>query len=157
MWGKRLSQNRSTCCGRSSSSATSLIVRNAWGALFKAASWASRAVRLAVSIAARTHVDALLENRRRLEHHNPSRRDWHLCPGFGIAADTLPLLAHHEGAERRKLHGFAALEAVGDLLEHQFDERSRFGSRQTDLLINGLAKIRARNGLFGHRQPRCTK
>jgi len=40
---------------------------------------------------------------------------------------------------------------------HQFDEFGGFGSRQTDLLINGLAQISARNGLLGHRQPRYTK
>src|SRR6266446_1604789 len=154
MWGKRLSQNRSSCCGRSSSSATSLMVRNASGALFKAASffrvlWAER---LIAGAAVRTRVDALLENRRRLEHHNPSRRDWHFRSGLRIAPDALALLAHHERAERGKLHALPALEAIGDLPEHQLDERSRFGSRQTDLLINGLAQISARNGLLGHRR-----
>ena len=46
-------------------------------------------------------VDPLLENRRRLENHNPARRNWNLCSGFRIATDTLALLAHDKGAERR--------------------------------------------------------
>src|SRR6185312_7887990 len=66
-------------------------------------------------------VDALLQDRRRLEHHDPARRDRNLGPGLGIAADPLALLAHHEGAERGQLHRFALLEAIGDLLEHEFD------------------------------------
>src|SRR5436190_17044975 len=41
-------------------------------------------------------IDALLENSRRLEHHRPPRRNRHFLPGFRIAADALPLLAHDE-------------------------------------------------------------
>src|SRR5712691_3675674 len=121
MLGKRLSQNRNTCCGRSSSSATSLIVRNASGALFNATSLSGSA-RLLAAATVRTRVDALLENRRRLEHHNPARRYWHFGAGLGIAADALALLADHERPERRQLHGFATFEAVGDFLQDKLHE-----------------------------------
>src|SRR5258707_340363 len=77
-------------------------------------------------------------------------------PVLGLRPIRCPFL-HHEGAKRRKLHGFATLNAIGDLLEHQFDEFGGFGSRQTDLLINCLPQISSRNGLLGHRQPRYTK
>ena len=70
-------------------------------------------------------VDALLENRRRLEHHDTPRRNRHLGAGLRVASDTLTLLAHHERAERRQLHRLAFLQAIGDLLENQFDECRR--------------------------------
>src|SRR3954468_22983762 len=67
-------------------------------------------------------IDALLENGRWLEHHDPPRRDRHFLTGLRIAADPFALLAHHEGTEGRELHRLAALKAVGDLLQHHFDE-----------------------------------
>src|SRR5437016_5077137 len=100
----------------SRSSATSLMVRNASGAFSNAL----------FAFAAR--IDALLEDRRRLEHHHPARRDRHFLAGLGIAAHTLPLLAHDKRAERRQLHRLASLKAVGDLLEHKFHERRGFRS-----------------------------
>src|SRR5215471_2482778 len=60
-------------------------------------------------------VDALLEDGRWLEYHHPPRRDRHFLTGFGIAADALAFLAHHERAERGQLHRFAAFQAIGDL------------------------------------------
>src|SRR5947209_7526458 len=99
-------------------------------------------------------VDALLEDRGRLEHHHAARRDRHLGAGLGIAADALALLAHHEGAERGELHRLAALEAVGDLLQHEFHKGGGFGAREADLLIDGFAEVDPRDGLcssFGHR------
>ena len=41
-------------------------------------------------------VDAMLEDRRRLEHHHPARRDRHFLAGLGVAPNALALLAHHE-------------------------------------------------------------
>src|ERR1700742_1709233 len=65
----------------------------------------------------------LLEDRRRLEHHDPARRNRNLLAGLGITADPLTLIAHNKGTERGKLHRLAALERVGDLLKHQFNKR----------------------------------
>src|SRR6185312_10521207 len=69
-----------------------------------------------------TVVDALLENRRRLEHHNAPWRNWHFLAGLGISPDALAFLAHDERTERGKLHRFPTLETVGDLLEHQLHQ-----------------------------------
>src|SRR5437763_2740284 len=102
-------------------------------------------------------VDALLEYRRRLEHHYAARRDRHFFAGFRIAPDALALLAYHERAERRELHRFAALEAIGDFLEHQFNERRGLGARQSHLLVDRLAQIRAGDCFSGHRQPRLRR
>src|SRR6476661_2579102 len=71
-------------------------------------------------------IDALLENRRRLEHHNASRRNRHFFAGFRVSANTLALLTHDKRAKRGELHGFAALKAVGDLLEHQLHQSRGF-------------------------------
>src|ERR1700748_3215883 len=67
-------------------------------------------------------VDALLEDRRRLEHHDPARRNRNLLAGLGITADPLTLIAHNKGTDRGKLHRIATLERVGDLLEHQLNK-----------------------------------
>src|SRR6516162_3468847 len=133
MWEKRLSQNRSTCCGTSISSATSLMVRNASGAFSTTTS--SRSGRLG---AIPSGIDALLEDRRRLEHHDSPRRNRNFLAGLGIATDALPLFPHDERTERRQFYGFAAFEAVGDFFEHQFDEGRRFGARQPNLLVDRL-------------------
>src|SRR4051812_38315291 len=71
-------------------------------------------------------VDALLEDGRRLEHHDPARRDRHFLAGLRVAADPLALLANHERTKRGQLHRFASFEAGGDLPEHQFHQRSGF-------------------------------
>src|SRR6516225_1902456 len=136
MWEKRLSQNRSTCCGTSISSATSLMVRNASGAI------ASR-------------IDTLLEDGRRLEHHDTARRNRHFLAGLWIAADPLAFFAHDERAERRQFHGLAALETVGNFFEHEFDERRGLGTRQPDLLIDRLTQVCTRDRLSRHGQPRA--
>ena len=103
--------------------------------------------------ALRPRIDSLLEDGGRLEHHDPARRDRHFLAGPGIAADALAFLAHYERAERRQLHRLAALQAVGDLFENQFDEGSGFRARQADFLIDRFAQIRARDRLSRHRQP----
>src|ERR1044072_9162032 len=125
IWANRVSQNRSTCWGMSISSATSLMVRNASGALSKCQlisthlvgedavlSFVTRIARtclvgLAFAVAHCVAVDALLQNRRRLEHHHTTRRDRHFGTSLRITSDTLTLLAHHERTERRELHRFA--------------------------------------------------
>src|ERR1700690_189573 len=95
----------------------------------------------------------MLEDRRRLEHHHPARRDRPFLAGLGIAPDALALLAHHEGAERGKLHGFATLQAVGDFFEHQLHERRGFRPRKTYFLVDRFAEVRPRHCFTGHRPP----
>src|SRR4051812_21013333 len=103
----------------SRSSATSLMVRNASGALSKRCSCFNRTLNAELDallfspggVAGAVAVDPLLQDRGRLEHHDPARRDRHLGPRLRIAADTLALLAHHEGAERRQFHRLALFQA----------------------------------------------
>src|SRR5262245_27823582 len=110
----------------SSSSATSLMVRNASGALSKCSLLSTRVVSeddcavllrglgartyvlvysvllfdLAFAIAGRMTVDPLLQNGGRLEHHHTPRRDRHFSTGLRVTSDTLTLLAHHERTKR---------------------------------------------------------
>src|SRR5215831_1162837 len=139
----------------SSSSATSLMVRKASGALSTAdysPAGDFRATALMTTDAdaklvfvfldafgIRDAVDALLQDGGRLEHHDPARRDRDFLAGLGIAADPLALLAYHERSERGKLHGFAALETIGNFFEHQLYQCGRLGARQADLLVDRLA------------------
>src|ERR1043166_9270048 len=104
---------------------------------------------LALAVAA--GIDALLEDRGRLEHHHATRRDRHFLAGLRIAPDALALLAHHERTERRQLHGLAAREAVRDFLQYHFNECRRFRSRQSDLLVDSLAQVRPRHCFARHR------
>src|SRR5262249_40158399 len=150
MWEKRLSQNRSTCCGTSISSATSLIVRNASGAFSTIRSPRSRRLD-----AIAPGIDTLLEDSRRLEYHDAARGNRHFLAGLRIAADALAFFAHDERAERRQLYGLAALQAVGNFLEHELDERRRLGARQPNLLIDRLTQVRTRDRLSRHGQPRA--
>src|SRR4051812_40416022 len=145
----------------SRSSATSLMVRNASGALSKATLLSQSLVERgdlpelfvlvvgALAGAIAVAVYPLLQNRRRLEHHHAARRDRHLGAGLRIAADALALLAHHEGAERRQLDRLALFQAVGDLFQHQFNEGRRLRARQAHLLVDGLAQIDACHCLSG--------
>ena len=55
--------------------------------------------------------------------------------------------ADDEGAEGGQLHRLARGQAVADLVEHALDKRRRFGPRQTDLLVDGLAQIGPRHRL----------
>src|SRR5215472_6575866 len=102
-------------------------------------------------------VDALLEDRGRLEHHHAPRRDRHFLAGLRITPNSLAFLAHHERAERRQLHRLATLETVGDFLQIEFDERRRFGTRQSYLLVDRLAQVSACDRFFRHRQPRLRR
>jgi len=43
-----------------------------------------------------------------------------------------------------------ARERVGDLVENAFDQLGRLVSGQPDLLVHGLAELRARDGVSGH-------
>src|SRR5262249_273520 len=101
--------------------------------------------------ALRPMIDTLLQDGGGLEDHHATRRDRHLGAGLGIASDALPLLADHEGAEGRELHGLAALEAIRDLFEHEFHECGGFGARQADLLLHRLPHIPPRVCLSRHR------
>src|SRR5690349_21840452 len=127
----------------SRSSATSLMVRNASGALSKGPllylcfgiTIAGSDIRillpgslrtsipqlagLALAVAGVVAIYTLLQNGRWLEHHHAARRDRHLGAGLRIASDPLTFLAHHERAERRELHRLALLKAVGNLLQYK--------------------------------------
>src|ERR1700704_4373678 len=70
----------------------------------------------------RVGVDALFQDRGRLEHHHAARRDRNFLAGLRVTADSLTFFPHHERAERRQLHGLAPLEAVRDLLQYHFNE-----------------------------------
>ena len=106
--GNRLSQNRSTCCGISRSSATSLMVRNASGALSTRAcpmrAWArdpggiEAYVELVLGVFRDVHaIDAQFQDGRGLEDHDTPRRNRHFLARFWIAPDPLALFADHEG------------------------------------------------------------
>src|SRR5947209_8555446 len=100
----------------SRSSATSLMVRNASGALSKCPAplpLEKRSVFLAVAVGDGLAIDPLLQDRRRLEHHHAARRDRNFGAGLRIASNPLTLLAHHERAERRQFYRLALLQAVG--------------------------------------------
>src|SRR5215472_2046969 len=99
-------------------------------------------------------VDSLLEDRGRLEHHDSARRDRYLLAGLGISPDPLPLFAYHKGAEGGQLHGLSPFQAIGDFLQHQLNERSRFGARQPYLLVDRLTQIGTSDCFQRHRQPR---
>src|SRR5579871_762711 len=110
--------------------------------------------RLRGRVVARIGIDALLENRRRLEHHDTARGNRHLLAGLRITPDPLSLLAHHERAERRQLYGIAALQTVGNFFQYKFYERRRLAARQTDPLVDRLAQIGTCYRLSRHGQPR---
>src|SRR5262245_50616827 len=102
-------------------------------------------------------VDALLEGRARVEHHPPPRRDRHFLAGLRTTPKYLAFLPHHERAERRQPHRLATLETVGDFLQNEFDERGRFGTRQSYLLVDRLAQVSACDRFSRHRQPRLRR
>src|SRR5262252_6042930 len=77
---------------------------------------------LGVAVGDSVPVDTLLQDRRRLEHHHTARRNRYFGAGLRIASDTLTLLAHHEGTERRQLHCLALLQTIRDLFQNQFNE-----------------------------------
>src|SRR5215831_11153297 len=157
----------------SSSSATSLMVRKASGALSTAdysPAGDFRATALMTTDAdaklvfvfldafgIRDAVDALLQDGGRLEHHDPARRDRDFLAGLGIAADPLALLAHDEGAKGGKLYRLTPFQAVGNFAQDQFDERRRFRAGEAHLLVDRLAQVRSRNGFSRHRQPQSRR
>src|SRR5262249_14641666 len=98
-------------------------------------------------------VNALLEDRRRLEHHHTPRRDWYFFTGLWVTTDSLALLSYYKRSKRRKFDRFSALKTVGDLLEHQFYQCRRFRPRQTDFLIHRLTQVGPRNSFSAHRLP----
>src|SRR5258708_17338103 len=52
---------------------------------------------------------------------------------------------------RSTLFPYTTLFRSRDLLQYHFYESRRFSSRQPDLLVHGLAKVRARHRLARHR------
>src|SRR3979411_2339506 len=96
----------------SRSPATSLMVRNASGALSKCPLLFDHPVELvgfAFAVTGTVAVDPLLQYRRWFEHHDTTGRNRHLGAGLRVTADTLAFLAHHERSERRQFHRLALL------------------------------------------------
>ena len=90
-----------------------------------------------------------LEHVRGFEHHDPARQDRDFHPRLGIAANSLSLRPHDEGAKPRKLDGFSAFCGVGDFIEHRLDKLGGFRPGQAHPLVYDLRQIRPR-----HRFPR---
>src|ERR1700730_12851540 len=109
-------------------------------------------------VAATVAVDSLLQYGGRLEHHHATRRNRNFSTGLRVTADTLAFLADHERSERRQFYRLALFQAVGDLLQDQFDKSRRVRAREAHLLVDGFAQIDACNGLSssGHRLPQLT-
>src|SRR3982750_1477001 len=76
--------------------------------------------------------DSVAHDLARAEGHHSARRDRHLDPGLGIAADPLTLVAQDEGAEARNLDVLALRERVAHVVKHALDDVRRFGSRQAE-------------------------
>ncbi len=153
------SQKRSTCAGRSSSSATSLIVRNAAAACWPAgrrrvtciALGRPACVRCSRTTGSASAVDLVLQRMAGAKHQDAARADRHFLAGLRIAADALAFLAHRKAAEGRDLDHLAALQRIRDLGDHRLDQFGRFVARQSDLLIDRFAELSARNRMPGHR------
>src|SRR5688572_9773966 len=145
------------CPPRASSEKTCVAPDSGWQPVSgkdRAQSNAPRLLRILIVIFAvgtfRHAVNALLEDGGWLEHHDATRRDWNFLAGLRIAADPLAFLSYNERAKRRQLHRFASFEAIGDLLQHKFHKCGGFGARQTYLLVDRLAKVRACDRLCAH-------
>src|SRR4029079_19074884 len=100
-WANLASQKRSTCFGTSSSSATSLIVRNASGALSNAPPPRRQdAARLLRRLSTRERiVDALLHDVARPKHEHAPRRDGNFLPRLRDASHALNPIANSRRAE----------------------------------------------------------
>ena len=92
-------------------------------------------------------VDLGLQNIGRLEHHHPARKDRHFDAGLRIAPHPLALRAHHERAESRQLDGLAARGRIADFVKNRLNQLGRFGSRQSDLLIDDFRQVGPRDRL----------
>src|SRR5665809_40368 len=145
------SQKRSTCFGTSSSSATSLMVRNASGALSNALPPRRQTCELFGRFTPRQRiVDALLHGVAGAEHEYASWRDRNFLARLRVAADALTLVANAERAERRQLDGVPPLETRNDLAKHELDDLGGFVPRQTNLLKHGLRQVGACQCLPAH-------
>src|SRR5215207_1288896 len=99
----RVSQNRRTCWGTSSSSAASLMVRNASGDFSK--DYLRFAVKkYSIITAGLKTIYDIFHYLAWTEHHHAARRYGHLFTGFGIAPDAALFAAYHEGAKGRKFY-----------------------------------------------------
>src|SRR5688572_20082601 len=153
-WANLASQKRSTCFGTSSSSATSLIVRNASGALSNALPppWRDRApAKLFGRLSPGERiVDALLHDVAGAKHQHAPRRDGNFLTCLRVASDALSLVTDAKGSERGQLYGVAALKTRHDLAEHQFHDFRGLVARQTHLLKHGFRQIGACQCLPAH-------
>src|SRR3989337_565360 len=95
-------------------------------------------------------VDALFHDVAGPEHEHAPRRDGNFLARLWVAPDALAFVANPERAERRELHGVAALEARHDLAEHQLDDLGGLVPRQTNLLKHRFRQIGARECLPAH-------
>src|SRR5690349_10186081 len=104
IWVNRVSQKRSTCCGTSSSSAASLMVRNASGdfSTMLHPLWRDSLPPSVLVVTAFQAIDHVLHHLARPENQHPPRRDGHFLAGLRVSAHAPVLAADHEGAERRQ-------------------------------------------------------
>src|ERR1700675_4764776 len=151
-WANLASQNRSTCFGTSSSSATSLIVRKASGALSNAPPPRRQTPRaLFGRLSSRERIiDTLLHDVACAEHEHATRRDGNFLARLWVASNALTLVATPERAERRKLHRVPTLEARHDLAKHELYDLGGLVPRQTNLLKHRLRQVGARECLPAH-------
>src|SRR5829696_7821680 len=99
----RVSQNLRTCWGTSSSSAASLIVRNASGD-FSKDYLLFDVKRYSIITAWLKTIYDIFHHLAWAKNHNAARRNGHLFTGFGIAPDAARLVPYRECADRGKLY-----------------------------------------------------
>ena len=151
---KRVSQKRSTCCGRSRSlgdladgpeGVRALVHRSVDGTAF--------------TRPRRSPSPPLMRAFSTLDGLNTMTRRGSIgtsTPVFGLRPTRCALVAHDEGAERRQLHGLAPARQSQISLSTSSTERRRFRPRQADLPVHGLAQIGARHGPACHQPPPAT-
>src|SRR5215204_2196722 len=99
----RVSQNRRTCWGTSSSSAASLMVRNASGDFSK--DYLRFAVkRYSIITAGLKTIYDIFHHLAWTKNHHAARRNGNLFTGFRIAPYATFLATYHEGAKGRKFY-----------------------------------------------------
>jgi hypothetical protein len=88
------------------------------------------------------------EDRRRFEGENAPRRDRHFHAGTRIAADAFAFGAHQKQAKGAQLHGFAAHQRIGYLVQRHFENLFGLGARKGGTRsINGVQELRSRRGI----------
>src|SRR6478735_2709809 len=117
------------CCGRPSSVATSLIVRNAPSALAEGSPTSAAN-------------DAVAQRLACAEGKHTARCDRHLYARFRITPDALRFVPQDEGAEARNLDVFALRQALAHMLDHLFDQAGALRARKADLAMENLGEVR---------------